>query len=46
MKKKSNRLSDVRKALPGKQVPPPQATTIRGGDGDDTKETFPWIDVP
>jgi hypothetical protein len=46
MKKKSNRLSDVRKALPGKQIPSPQATAIRGGDGDGNQEVYPWIDRP
>ena len=33
-------------ALASQMIPPSQAAAIRGGDGDDTREVYPWIDKP
>ena len=33
-------------ALASQKIPLSQAAAIRGGDGDDTRESFPWIDQP
>lgn len=43
MKKSSQSLSDVRKALSGKQISSNAAAKVRGGDGD---ESYPWVDTP
>jgi hypothetical protein len=43
MKHPKQKLSDVRKALSGKQVHPRQAAAIRGGED---LEVYPWIDQP
>lgn len=43
MKKQQKKLTDVRKALSGKQLNPRQGHAVCGGDG---LETFPWIDQP
>lgn len=34
------------KALASQVITSSQAAAIRGGDGDDTRESFPWIDQP
>ena len=46
MKKTAPQLAPVHKALASQTIPPSQAAAIRGGDGDDTREVYPWIDKP
>jgi hypothetical protein len=43
MKTQKQKLSDVRKALSGKQVHPREASAIRGGN---ELELYPWVDQP
>jgi hypothetical protein len=46
MKKTPQKLAQVRKALSGQTIPPRQTAAIRGGDGDDNQESYPWVDKP
>jgi hypothetical protein len=34
------------KTLVSQTIPPSQAAAIRGGDGDDNRESYPWVDQP
>lgn len=34
------------KALASQVIPSSQAAALRGGDGDDNRESYPWVDQP